>query len=39
MVEAPPIGPDGQPVSIVGLDSAIIQNPKTWQALRPRRGV
>ncbi|MEM9345100.1 MAG: glycine--tRNA ligase [Planctomycetota bacterium] len=31
MVECPPIGPDGQPVSIVGLDSAIIQNPKTWQ--------
>ncbi len=31
MVECPPIGPDGEPVSIVGLDSAIIQNPKTWQ--------
>ncbi len=31
MVEAPPIGPDGQPVSIVGLDSAIIQNPLAWQ--------
>ncbi|MEM1207678.1 MAG: glycine--tRNA ligase [Planctomycetota bacterium] len=30
-VECPPIGPDGDPVSIVGLDSAIIQNPKTWQ--------
>ncbi|MFN3166060.1 MAG: glycine--tRNA ligase [Phycisphaeraceae bacterium] len=30
MVECPPIGPDGEPVSIVGLDSAIIQNPKTW---------
>jgi len=32
MVTTPPIGPDGQPVSIVGLDSAIIQNPKTWVA-------
>jgi glycyl-tRNA synthetase len=32
MVTAPPIGPDGMPVSIVGLDSAIIQNPKTWEA-------
>ncbi len=30
MVECPPIGPDGEIVSIVGLDSAIIQNPKTW---------
>jgi glycyl-tRNA synthetase len=32
MVECPPIGPDGDPVDIVGLDSAIIQNPKTWEA-------
>ena len=32
MVESPPIGPDGRPVSIVGLDSSIIQNPKTWVA-------
>ncbi|MEM7624327.1 MAG: glycine--tRNA ligase [Planctomycetota bacterium] len=32
MVECPPIGPDGQPVTIVGLDSSIIQNPKTWEA-------
>ena len=31
MVDCPPIGPDDEPVSIVGLDSAIIQNPKTWQ--------
>ena len=31
-VECPPIGPDGEPVSIVGLDSSIIQNPKTWEA-------
>ena len=32
MVECPPIGPDGSPVEIVGLDSAIIQHPKTWIA-------
>jgi glycyl-tRNA synthetase (class II) len=32
MVLCPPIGPDGHPVSIVGLDSAIIQNPRTWEA-------
>ncbi len=32
MVTCPPIGPDGEPVSIVGLDSAIIQNPKVWIA-------
>jgi glycyl-tRNA synthetase len=30
MVICPPLGPDGHPVEIVGLDSAIIQNPKTW---------
>ncbi len=32
MVTCPPIGPDGHPVQIVGLDSAIIQNPKVWVA-------
>jgi glycyl-tRNA synthetase len=32
MVECPPLGPDGHPVDIVGLDSAIIQHPKTWHA-------
>ncbi|MEM9405503.1 MAG: glycine--tRNA ligase [Acidobacteriota bacterium] len=32
MVECPPIGPDGHPVSIVGLDSSIIQNPRAWEA-------
>jgi glycyl-tRNA synthetase len=32
MVTTPPIGPDGQPVEIVGLDTAIIQNPKAWEA-------
>jgi glycyl-tRNA synthetase len=32
MVECPPIGPDGHPLEMVGLDSAIIQHPKTWEA-------
>lgn len=32
MVTTPPIGPDGLPLQIVGLDSAIIQNPKAWEA-------
>lgn len=32
MVECPPIGPDGEPVQIVAIDTAIIQNPKTWVA-------
>jgi glycyl-tRNA synthetase len=32
MVDCPPLGPDGHPVSIVGLDSSIIQNPQAWVA-------
>ena len=32
MVETPPVGPDGDVLQIVGLDSSIIQNPKTWEA-------
>ena len=32
MVKRPPIGPDGNEISIVGLDSSIIQNPKVWEA-------
>ena len=32
MVKRPPMGPDGNEISIVGLDSAIIQNPKVWEA-------
>jgi glycyl-tRNA synthetase len=32
MVECPPVGPDGHPVDLVGIDTAIIQNPKTWIA-------
>lgn len=32
MVLAPPMGPDGSPLQIVGVDSSIIQNPKAWEA-------
>ena len=32
MVRCSPPGPDGQPLSIVGLDSSIIQNPRVWEA-------
>jgi glycyl-tRNA synthetase len=32
MVNCPPLGPDGTPIQIVGLDSAIIQNPAVWVA-------
>ena len=32
MVRCPPAGPDGEMLTIVGLDSAIIQNPKVWEA-------
>jgi glycyl-tRNA synthetase len=32
MVECPPLGPDGSPIDMVGIDTAIIQNPKTWIA-------
>lgn len=32
MVECPPLGPDGHPLSLVGLDSSIIQNPLAWEA-------
>jgi glycyl-tRNA synthetase len=32
MVICPPIGPDGHPVEMVGIDTAIIQNPKAWVA-------
>ncbi|HAX91128.1 MAG TPA: glycine--tRNA ligase [Rhodospirillaceae bacterium] len=32
MVECPPLGPDGKPLTIVGLDSSIIQHPRTWHA-------
>ncbi|WFB37671.1 glycine--tRNA ligase [Kiritimatiellota bacterium B12222] len=32
MVRNPPLGPDGEMIDIVGLDSSIIQNPKVWAA-------
>src|SRR5262249_19225152 len=32
MVECPPPGPDGKPLSIVGIDTSIIQHPQTWVA-------
>ncbi len=32
MVRCPPAGADGEQLEIVGLDSAIIQNPKVWEA-------
>jgi glycyl-tRNA synthetase len=32
MVLNPPDGPDGQPVTMVGLDCSIIMNPKVWEA-------
>ncbi|MEM7680894.1 MAG: glycine--tRNA ligase [Planctomycetota bacterium] len=31
-VQCPPMGPDGEPIQMVGLDSSIIQNPRTWEA-------
>lgn len=32
MVIAPPLGPDGEVLQIVGVDSSIIQNPMAWKA-------
>ena len=32
LVECPPLDADGNPLQIVGLDSAIIQNPNAWVA-------
>jgi glycyl-tRNA synthetase len=32
MVQCPPIGPDGHPIEMVGLDSSIIQHSQTWVA-------
>lgn len=32
MVRNPPPGPDGQEITMVGLDTALIQNPKVWEA-------
>jgi glycyl-tRNA synthetase len=32
MVRCPPAGPDGKVLSMVGVDTAIVQNPKVWEA-------
>jgi glycyl-tRNA synthetase len=32
MVHSPPLGPDGQEIQVVGVDCAIIMNPKVWEA-------
>src|SRR5438309_1107123 len=32
MVTNPPAGPDGHEIEMVGLDAAIIMNPKVWEA-------
>src|SRR5580704_7811907 len=32
MVRNPPPGPDGQEIQIVGVDCALIMNPKVWEA-------
>jgi glycyl-tRNA synthetase len=32
MVERPPLGPDGKPLQIFGIDSSIILNPDVWKA-------
>jgi glycyl-tRNA synthetase len=32
MVKSPPPGPDGRELSMVGIDTAIIQNPRVWEA-------
>src|SRR6202049_1480411 len=32
MVRNPPPGPDGQEITMVGVDCALIMNPKVWEA-------
>lgn len=32
MVRNPPLGPDGQEINMVGVDCALIMNPKVWEA-------
>jgi glycyl-tRNA synthetase len=32
IVSCPAVGPDGQPIRMVGLDCSIIMNPKAWEA-------
>src|SRR5438445_11069921 len=38
MVRNPPPGPDGQEISMVGVDCAIIMNPKVWEASGHAKG-
>ncbi len=38
MVRCPPAGPEGEQLEILGLDSAIIQNPRVWEASGHVRG-
>src|SRR5207249_989873 len=39
MVRNPPPGPDGQEITMVGVDCAIIMNPKVWEASGHVKGV
>jgi glycyl-tRNA synthetase len=32
VVKCPPVGPEGEVLSMMGVDTAIIQNPKVWEA-------
>jgi len=32
LVRSPPEGPDGRPIRMVGLDAAVIMNPRVWEA-------
>ena len=32
MVRNPPLGPDGQEINMVGVDCALVMNPKVWEA-------
>jgi glycyl-tRNA synthetase len=38
MVRNPPPGPDGQEISMVGVDCSIIMNPKVWEASGHAKG-
>src|SRR5215831_6336972 len=32
MVRNPPLGPDGKEIDMVGVDCALVMNPKVWEA-------
>src|ERR1700682_4441441 len=38
MVHNPPPGPDGEEISMVGVDCSIIMNPKVWEASGHAKG-